>query len=171
MGRARREIEYRLVDDKELVPLERGLDIADDARVDTAAKHHRLVARVPLRRIHLAVRASEEVFRRRAVVGIHGPSDASVDLHGRALDAERSPERVPQPSDERAGPIVASRAHGEDDVVAADASDGVCFANDCLGPQATRKRLQYDVAGPMSADVVDVLEAVEIDDDEREWLA
>ena len=48
-----------------------------------------------------------------------------------------------------------------DELVAADACDGVRFADDRL--EAPRERLQNGVAGAVAADVVDVLEAVEVD--------
>ena len=170
VGCARRELEDRLVEDEELVPLECGLDVANDTRVDATTKQHRLVARIALRRIHLAVRTCEELFGSRAVVREHRPSDASVDLDRRAVDTERPAQRVPQPSDERAGAVVASGDDREDDeLVAADASNRVRLADDRL--EAAREGLQHDVAGSVTPDVVDVLEAVEIDDDERERLA
>ena len=129
-----------------------------------------LVARVALRRVHLAVRAGQELLARGAVVGVHRPADAPVDLDRGAVDAERPAERVPQPADERAGPIVAARAHREhDELVAADAGDRVGLADDCLEPAGERS--QHGIAGTVAADVVDVLEAVEVDGDQRERLA
>ena len=76
------EVDDGLIDDQELVPLERCLDVADDADVDAAAEHQRLVARVALRRVHLTVCVREEILGRRAVVREHGPADAPVDLDG-----------------------------------------------------------------------------------------
>ena len=132
-GGTARKIEDGLVHDDQLVLLERGLDIAHDAGVDAATHHDRLVARVALRRVHLAVRAGEKLLGGRAVVGEHRPADAAVDLHGRAVDAKRPPQRVAQPSDERSGTIVAPGAHREDDeLVAAHAGDGVRLADDRL---------------------------------------
>ena len=105
-----------------------------------------------------------------SVVGVYGPPDAPVDLDRGAVDAERPAECIPQPADERAGPIVAPRAHREHhELVAADAGDGVRLAHDCL--ESAGERSQHGVAGTVTADVVDVLEAVEVDHDERERLA
>jgi hypothetical protein len=50
-----------------------------------------------------------------------------------------------------------------------DAGDGVRLAHDCL--EAPRERLQHQVAGAVPAHVVDVLEPVEVDGDQRERLA
>ena len=74
-----------------------------------------------------------------------------------------------QPSHERGGLLVVVRREREDDeLVAADARHGVAGAHDRL--EASRQRAQDRVAGAVTADVVDVLEAVEVDDDERERL-
>ena len=169
-GVTAREIEDRLVHDDQLVLLERGLDVAHDAGVDAAAHQHRLVARVAFRRVHLAVRAGEELLGGRAVVGEHRPADAAVDLHGRAVDAKRPSQRISQPSDERSCAIVAPGAHREDDeLVAAHAGHGVRLADDRL--EAPGQRLQHEITGAMPAYVVHVLEAVEVDRDEGERLA
>ncbi len=165
-----REVEDRLVDDDQLVLLERGLDVAHDAGIDAAAQHHRLVARVALRRVHLPVGSRQELLCGRAVVGEHRPADAAVDLHGSAVDAKRPAQRIAQPADEGSRPVVAPGTHREDDeLVPADASHGVRLADDRL--EASCERLQHEIARAMSADVVHVLEAVEVDRDQGERLA
>ena len=101
--------------------------------------------------------------------GKHRPADAAVDLDRRSVDPERPPQRVPEPSHERRGLLVVSGLDREDDeLVAADPSNRVAGADDRLEP--ARQRLEHGVAGAVPAHVVDVLEAVEIDDDEREGL-
>ena len=71
---SRAEIDDRLVVDDDLTPLERALEIADDAPVDrTAAGDRRLLARVALRRVHLAVGPREEVDPARARPGGTAP--------------------------------------------------------------------------------------------------
>ncbi len=85
-------------------------------------------------------------------------------------DAERPTERLAEAPDERARAVVASRSDREhDELVPTDARDRVRFADD--GFEAPRERLQHDVACPVPADVVDVLEPVEVDRDQRERLA
>ena len=66
--------------------------------------------------------------------------------------------------------LLASGAEREhDELVSADAGDGVGLAYDRL--EAAGERLQHDVAGAVPSDVVHVLETVEIDGDEGEALA
>ena len=106
----------------------------------------------------------------RAVAREHGPADASVDLDGRTLDTEWAAERMPEPAHERGRLLVVAGAEGEDhELVASDARDGVARADDRL--EAAGERAQDGVAGPVTADVVHVLEAVEVDADHGERLA
>ena len=73
---------------------------------------------------------------------------------------------VAQPADERRRLLLGARADGEDDeLVAADPRDGVARPDDRLEP--SRNALQHLVAGVVTADVVDLLEAVEVDDHQR----
>ena len=168
--RAGSEIDDRLIDDEQLVLLQRGLDVAHDAGVDAAPEEHGLVARVALRRVHLTVGAGEELLGRHAVVRIHGPADAPVDLDACAVDAEGPTERLAETPHERARAVVAPRSHREhDELVPTYASDRIRFPDDRF--EAPRESLQHDVACPVPADVVDVLEPVEVDRDQRERLA
>ena len=173
LGRVRRaggEVDDRLIDDEQLVLLEGGLDVAHDAGVDAAPEEHGLVADVALRRVHLTVGTGEKLLGRRAVVGKHGEADAPVDLDAGRVDPERPAERVAQPANECAGALVApcpDREH--DELVTADAGDRVRFPDDRF--EAPREGLQHDVARPVPADVVDVLEPVQVDGDQREGLA
>src|SRR3990170_4634276 len=65
------------------------------------------------------------------------------------------------------GTNLASRTDGQDDeLVSADSRDGVHLAHDRL--EAPGKGLQHHVAGAVATDVVDVLEPVEVDHDQRE---
>ena len=168
--RARAEMDDRLVEDDELLALERGLDIADDAGVHTAPEEDRLVGRVALRGVHLAVGPLQQLLAAVSVVGVHRPADAAVDLDRGAVDVERPPERLPEPPDERGRLVVVGRGEREhDELVAADPGHGVARADDRLEP--LRQRAQDRVAGPVAANVVHVLEVVEVDEDERERLA
>ena len=97
------------------------------------------------------------------------PMLPSISTDGPA-DLEGSPKCGAQPTDERRGAIFASGADREDDeLVSTDACHGVCFTYDRL--ESACECLQHDVAGTVAPDVVDVLEAVEVDCDEREGLA
>ena len=166
-GVPEREVDDRLVHDDELVLLERRLDVANDAGVHAAAEQQRLVHGVALRRVHLAVGPGEELVRRCAVRRVHGPADARVDLDGRAADAERATQRVPQARHEGRGLLVVPGAEGQHhELVATDPRDRVAGSEDRLEP--TGERAQDGIPGAVPAHVVDVLEAVEIDCDERE---
>ncbi len=164
------EIDDRLIDDDELLALESRFDVAHDTGVDTAPEDGRLVVRIPLRRVHLAVRAREQLLCRRSVLRVDGPADAAVDLDRRAVDAKRPAERMTEPTDQSAGIVlVGARAHRQhDELVSADARDRVALADDRLEP--ARERPEDHVACPVPAHVVDVLEAVEVDRDQREGL-
>ena len=79
-------------------------------------------------------------------------------------------ERVAKTPDERGRALVSAGPDGEhDELVAADAGDRVRFPDDGLEPP--RKCLQDRVAGTVASHVVDVLEAVQVDRDQRERLA
>ena len=67
----------------------------------------------------------------------------------------------------RSSAPVPDREH--DELVATDAGDGVRLAENRLEP--ARERLQHEVACAMTPHVVDLLEAVEVDRDEREGFA
>ena len=65
--------------------------------------------------------------------------------------------------------VVAPGAQRDDDeLVPADSGDGVAVTHNRL--EAPREDLQHVVPGIVAADVVHVLEAVEIDGDHRELL-
>jgi hypothetical protein len=76
---------------------------------------------------------------------------------------------VPDATDERCGLLVVSRSEREDDeLVAPDTRDCVAGADDGLEP--ARQTPENGVARSMPAHVVHVLEAVQVDDDERKRL-
>ena len=94
----------------------------------------------------------------------------AIDLDGRPVDLEGPAQRVAQTPDERARTVVCAGSDREhDELVATDARDGVRLAENRL--ETAREGLQHEVACAMTAHVVDLLEAVEIDRDEREGLA
>ena len=73
------------------------------------------------------------------------------------------------PPDERSRLLVIAGSEREDDeFVAPDSSHGVACADDRL--EAARQTPQHGISGAVSADIVHVLEPVEIDDDEGEAL-
>src|SRR5262249_52946487 len=96
--------------------------------------------------------------------------DAAVDLDRRPFDAEGPAKSVAEPSDEGARSVVTAGPDGEDDeLVPSHSRHRVGLPDDRL--QTTGERLQDRIPGTVTAHVVDVLEPVEVDDDERERLA
>ena len=168
-GDAGAQIDDRLVDDEQLPALERCFEIAHDSGVDASSHERSVVHRVPLRRVHVPVCPCKKLLARRSVLREHGPADAAVDLDGSAIHEERAAERVTEATDEYGGGLVRAGSGGDhDELVAADSGNGVALAQDRL--EASCERLQHVVAGVMAAHVVDVLEAVEVDDDHGERL-
>ena len=165
---ARVHADDRLVVHDDLVPFERGLEIADDTAVQRRSEH-RLVARIALRRVHLAVGARDQLARREPVLGEERPADRGIDLDQAAVDPIRPAESAPKPADERRGLVVARGAEREhDELVAADARHGVNAADD--GLETLRDHAEDGVADLVAADVVHTLEPVEVDDEEGERL-
>ena len=158
----------RLVVDDDLVLLERLLEVAHDAAVERGAEDV-LVARVALRRVHLAVGAGQELAGRQPVLREERPADRRVDLHEASVDPVRPPQGVAQAADERGGLLVARRAEREhDELVTPDARDRVDAPDDGLQPLGDHA--QDGVAGLVAAHVVDALEPVDVDDEQRERL-
>ena len=84
------------------------------------------------------------------------------------LDVERPLERAAQPQAGRArGDLVAGREH-EGELVAAEARERVVVAHGAAEPRADLA--QHLVAGVMAERVVELLEAVEVDQQQRERL-
>ena len=162
------EVDDRLVVHDDLTALERALQILDDAPV-RPSRQCGFLARVALRRVHLTVRLREQVVRRQPVLREQRPADRGVELDEAALDLVGPLEHLPHAADQCLGLLVLRRPPREDDeLVAAHAGDGVRLADDRL--EAPSDRPQHLVARFVSPDVVDALEPVEIDDEERERL-
>ena len=158
----------RLIVHDDLVALERGLEVPHDAAVERQP-HHRFLARVALRRVHLAVGPREQLARCEPVLREERPADRRIDLDQAAVDAIRPAECVAESSHEHRGFVVCRRAEREhDEFVPSDARDRVDAADHAL--ETLRDHAEDDVPHLVPADVVDALEPVEIDDEERERL-
>ncbi len=99
----------RLVVDDDLVPLERRFEVPDDAAVQRWPQHG-LFARVPLRRVHLAVGAGDELVGGEAVLREERPADRRIDLDEPTADAVGAPQGGSQPPDECGCLVVPGRA-------------------------------------------------------------
>ena len=152
----------------DLTALERALQILDNRPV-RPSRQCGFLARIALRRVHLTVRLREQMVGREAVLREQRPADRRVELDEAAFDLVGPLEHLPHAADECLGLLVLRRPPREhDELVAAHASDGVRLADDRL--EAPSDRPQHLVARFVSTDVVDALEPVEIDDEERERL-
>ncbi len=153
--------------DDDLALLERVFEIAHDPAVERRTWNDRLVARIALRGVHLSVRPREQVDRGEPILGEERPADGGVELDERSLDAIGPAQRMAQAPGERGRFRVLRRSDRQHhELVAADARDGVRLAHDRL--EAAGDRPQDGVARLVSADVVDALEPVEVDDEQRE---
>ena len=162
------KVDDRLVVDDDLAPLERALEIPDHAsstvRIGTADSWlvSRFVAYIWPSACARRSSGSSPSWEER-------PADRRVDLDVPTLDAVRAPERLPHATDERSSLLVPCRPERQDDeLVPADPGDGVRRAHVRLQPACDRA--QHLVARLVTADVVHPLEAVEVDDEERERL-
>jgi hypothetical protein len=99
--------------------------------------------------------------------GPHGAADARADREVLIADGERLSERALQASgDRRDRRLVGDVLDEHDELVAAEARDRVGVANDVV--QAPGDRAQQVVADVVAEAVVDRLERVEVDVEERE---
>ena len=120
--------------------------------------------------VHGDVGVLEQGRRVVRIVGKHAHADAAGDEQLVAVDRDRAGQRVDQLL--RAGRHllhVAHRAHQHGELVAAQAGDDVALAQ--ARAEALGDLLQQHVAGLVPEGVVDVLEAVEVDEQRRELLA
>jgi hypothetical protein len=130
---------------------------------------HGFFARVALRRVHLPVGLRHQLLGCQPVLREQRPADGGVELDRPAVDAVRTTERLAQPAHERRGLGILLRAEREnDELVPADAGNRVALPDDRL--EAPRGRPQHDVTRLVAPRVVDPLEAVEVDDHQRERL-
>ena len=169
-------VEQRLVGD--LQP-----PVAD--RLTQVALH---LALLPLRRLHLRreeaeaaaaerlglvqgqVGAVDQPLRSALPIALQGDPDAGADVDPAAAQIVR----LGQAGDQAAGQLRRRRRlHGaglHDDELVAPRARRVAHA-DRAAPQALRNLLQQQVAGTMAVAVIDLLEAVEVDEQHRQGMA
>ena len=120
----------------------------------------------PLRLVHRDVGALQQPDRVARVLREERDADARVDVDGDVLDLEGALERAPQPQAGGArGRLVAGREH-ERELVAAEARERVVLAHRAAEPRPDLA--QHLVAGVVAERVVELLEAVEVDQQQRE---
>ena len=112
----------------------------------------------------------QQPARDRAVERDQRDADAGGDQHLVAVEVERRGERLEHAAAELLRAVGLLETDLDDrELVAADAGDGIGLAH--AGLQALGAALDQQVAGGMAQQVVDVLEAVEIDADHRRDVA
>ena len=168
-GRHPLQVERRLVEQEELVALERAaqlhlqLHAALHAVVHARLEHHVAVLAVPLGAVHRDVGVAQEVIDARALAGGH--ADARGHRQPRVLAArehERRSQRLAQAAGDQLRVGELRDLFGEHhELVAADAPERVAVAHDLIEPRGDR--LQQLVADRVSERVVDRGEVVEVD--------
>ena len=168
---ARRQLDDRLVVDDDLALLERVLEVTHDASVERRPGNDRLVARVALRRVHLAVGPGEQLPRASAVLREQRPADRRVDLHERRR-RRGTGAAARGACGRRARPPPSSSAVPSDSTTNSSPPTRATVSvsrTTALEPAAiVRSTALPDL---VAAHVVDALEAVEVDDEQRERLA
>ena len=120
--------------------------------------------------VHRDVRAADQRADVRPVVGRQGDADARAELDGDAADLERALERVEQPERELGrGAAVRQVAQQHGELVAAEPGQGVAAAQRLAQPGGHLP--EQRVALVVAERVVDLLEAVEVDQQQADELA
>jgi hypothetical protein len=119
-----------------------------------------------LGRVHRHVGVAQQLVGRAPVMGPERDADAAFDVDRHAVELERVFERRPQPGGDRHGVLEAGRARQEDrELVSAEAGELVAVAQHRA--HAPGGLAQEGVAVVVAQRVVDVLEAIEVDQQQR----
>ena len=169
--RAGPQLGLRLVVQDELAGLERGAELADEreplAAVVVAADHVDLVAGAhALGLVHRDVRALQQPHGVAGVRGEQRDADAGVDVDADAADGEGMLERGAQPQPGGARRRLVAGLEDDRELVAAEPGERVVVAQELL--QARADLAQHLVAGVVAERVVELLEAVEVDQEQRQ---
>ena len=168
------QLGLRLVVEHELAGLEGGAELAHQreplAAVVVAPGEVDLVAGAhALGLVHRDVGALQQPHGVRRVVGVERDADAGVDVHVDAADRERLLERRAQAQPRGAGGRLVAGLEDDRELVAAEARERVVAAQQ--GLQARADLAQHLVAGVVPERVVELLEAVEVDQQQRQLVA
>ena len=165
------DVDLRLVVQDELAVHERGVEVLDRLEPGAVGLVElglvELDARVGvLGGVHRDVRAPQQVGDLHARVVVLGHARARVDAHPGAVDDERLHEPVEDPRGDLASVVGRAERDQERELVAAQPDEQVGV--DHPGGEAPRGLAQQLVAGVVAEGVVDLLEVVEVDQDQRE---
>ena len=119
---------------------------------------------VRLRDVHGDVGAAEKRLDVGAVGGEDGDADAGLELDREPVEHERLPELRRDPADDLEQRLLRRGVRAEEpELVAAEARERVGLAHDSAQPAA--QLLEQRVSVAVAERVVDVLEAVEVDEE------
>ena len=166
----RLEVEGELVLDQRLAQISLERATLAHLHVHVGIEEAVSVAALGLGPVQRDVGIAEQLVGVDVRIGRHGDADAGADAHLMAVDIERRPDGFEDALGECAG-VGRTPRHGLQDgeLVAAEAGHRVEVAG--AGEQARADGLQQGVAGRVAERVVDRLELVEVDAQEREPVA
>ena len=174
-GAAGARIDDRLIGQFHLAVLQRELQVVFELHAPVVAlgdrerMAHDLPASGLLGLVQREVGVAEQFFQRRAVARRDGVADAGAAQMLVDADQERMREGREDALGGQPRPLLVGADHDHHEFVAADARHFVARMDDRF--DAVADFLEHGIAGLMPERVVDVLEAVEVDQDQRDDLA
>ena len=165
-------VELGLVVQDELARVgEGGAQLGDQRQAERAVVvEHPVVHRQPqmrlLRDVHGDIRVLQQGLEIGAVLRRDGDADAGLDVEAGSLEHERSGEFGPDaPAQRLRVHRIGNVRQQDDELVTAEPGDAVALAHD--GGQPRADLLQQQVAMVMAESVVDLLEPVEVEEQQR----
>ena len=170
---ARLQVDFRLIDDAELVARDRVPEVAHQGQPLGAVtielrRVHDAAGPILLSDIHGNIRALDEHFGFGAVLGRDGDAHTAVHVEVQPLDAERLLHRRNQLAGRQLGALLSYSEQHDGKLVATEPRDRIGLAH--LHLQAMPDLPQHGVAHEVPHRVVDLLEAVEIHDEHRQRI-
>ncbi len=165
------EVDLRLVLQEQLATLQagaqRGLDlqVAHRQRLHLAGIEAETAAVVALGAVHCTVGLLQQFVKALGVTRIQRDADRRGDGHLELLDSCRLPHHVQQLLRHHGGAVRIGVGQHHDEFVAAEARQRVVIAHRVL--QAVGQLHQQGVADAVAEGIIDVLEAVDVDEQQR----
>jgi hypothetical protein len=163
------QVELRLIVQHQLVGVDRPAQLIGAAQpvsiVDGRLIHGERL-RSELRAVHRTIRASHQRDAVIPVVRRDRDADAHPDPGADRVDGERALEGGTQTCRERAGPNGAGVGQDHRELITADPRQQIGVPQ--RTPQSRADSLEDVIAGSVSERVVDLLEAIEVDEQERQ---
>ena len=164
-------VDLRLVVQHELMVIERGVEVLDRLEPDAVGLVElRVVALRPgvgvLGGVHRDVGASEQIDHPGRPVAAFGDAGACVDEQPRALDGEGLGDPIEDPDGDLTAFFAGSERDQEGELVAPQPHEQVIVLR--AGAEAPCDLSEQLVARGMTEAVVDLLEVVQVDEDQRD---